>query len=146
MSLFFGLTLKEPEDPLSRLDNDDIVPEALNNVSPALAQIILKGGAVRSDERFQSAEDMLSAMESCGTAPEPVNISECTVSEPFAPAPAKTYRKSKRKPLLACGIFLGAAAAIAAAVKCPKRCCLRKTGCPFPKARQGMKGRLYNCR
>ena len=116
MSLFFGLTLKEPEDPLSRLDNDDIVPETLNNVSPALAQIILKGGAVRSDERFQSAEDMLSAMESCGTAPEPVNISECTVSEPFAPAPAKTYRKSKRKPLLACGIFLGAAAAIAAAV------------------------------
>lgn len=71
---------------------------------------------MRSDERFQSAEDMLSAMESCGTAPEPVNISECTVSEPFAPAPAKTYRKSKRKPLLACGIFFGAAAAIVAAV------------------------------
>lgn len=114
MSLFFGLTLKEPEDPLSRLDNDDIVPKLLKNVSAPLAQIILKGGAVRADERFRSAEDMLSSLEMCGISPEPVSISECAVSEPFAPAPKCKKRNGKR--LLIYIIFLAAAAAIAAAV------------------------------
>lgn len=116
MSLFFGLTLKEPEDPLSRLDNDNIVPNELKNISPSLAQVILKGGAVRSENRFQSADDMLAALDACEITPEEIDISKCTVSRPFAPAPAQKYRKKKRKGLLACGIFSGAAAAIAAAV------------------------------
>lgn len=112
MSLFFGLTLKQPEDPLSRLDNDDVISDNIESISPALAQIILKGGAIHADDRFRSADDMLAALEACGIAPEPVNISECTLSEPFTHATAR--KKRKRKTAAACGILLGAAAAVAA--------------------------------
>lgn len=66
MSLYFGLTLETPEDPLTRLDTDNIFPNKLKKVPYPLCGIIAKAAAVKPENRYGSAEDMLSEIRSYG--------------------------------------------------------------------------------
>lgn len=106
MSLFFGLTGEEPEDSLSRLDDDSFIHEKLKPIPPMLSAAIIKGGEVKAENRFKSAEEMLSAIRACGITPEPINPDLCRPKDSEQKISGKRARVKKTV------IFAGAAAAL----------------------------------
>ncbi len=106
MSLFFGLTGEEPEDSLSRLDDDSFIHEKLKSVPQELSAAIIKGGEVKAENRFRSADEMLTAVKACGIAPQPIDPELCRPND--SEQKISTGKKGGKKPL----VFVGAAAAL----------------------------------
>lgn len=75
-SLFFALLELIPEDPLSRLEDDSAFSEDIKLISAPLAAIIKKAAAVKAENRYGSADEMLSDIKSCGIAAEAINSAD----------------------------------------------------------------------
>lgn len=99
-SLYFGLTAKTPEDPLARMESDNLFSEALSGITPSLNVIIKKAASVKVENRYTYACDMLSDIRSCGITAEriPVDIEKITEVQQNRP-PCK--KRGKRKNLFA---------------------------------------------
>lgn len=108
MSLFFGLTGNEPEDSLSRLDDDSFIHEKLEAVPAKLSTVVIKGGEVKAENRFRSADEMLTAIKACGITPQSIDPELCRMKDSEEQIPKK--KRAVKRPL----IFASAAAAIAA--------------------------------
>ncbi len=90
-----------PPESLERLDHDELVPisQCGIEIPEYLDKAILKGLAVQPEDRFQSAEEFLDAIES-------QQVVEVPVSGGNAPSPA--LEKKKLKPALIAGIAAAA--------------------------------------
>ena len=69
-SLFYALTLIVPNDPISRLDDDRAFERGLKALSPRLSEVVGRACAVRAENRYVCAEDMLEAVKACGIPEE----------------------------------------------------------------------------
>lgn len=108
-SLYYALTLVTPEDPLTRLDSDEYFAKELGNVPEQLSEILIKACSVRAENRYQSAGEMLKAVDSCKIAKE--GFPEDIVREAQNPqAEVKKRRRVRRR------FLFGGVAAVAAAV------------------------------
>lgn len=60
-----AITGKNPASSIERLSSDDLVPPSTlsANVTPAIEQVILKGMAVRKENRYQSVREFRDALE-----------------------------------------------------------------------------------
>lgn len=74
MVLYYGLTLKTPEDPMSRLDNDREFQSGLAELKGGLGAIIGRMAAVRINQRYQSSEELIEALAAEDIEPERLNI------------------------------------------------------------------------
>ena len=101
---YAALTGFLPPEALERLDHDELVPVSQCGVDipEYLDKAILKGLAVQPEDRFQSAEEFLEAIESR----QVVEVPQAGAAQPAAPA------KKKLNPVL----IGGAAAAVIAVV------------------------------
>ncbi len=101
---YAALTGFLPPEALERLDHDELVPVSQCGVDipEYLDKAILKGLAVQPEDRFQSAEEFLNAIES----QQVVEVPRAGAAQPAAPA------KKKLNPVL----IGGAAAAVIAVV------------------------------
>ncbi|MBM6682241.1 hypothetical protein H6B31_16670, partial [Pseudoflavonifractor capillosus] len=102
---YAALTGFLPPEALERLDHDELVPVSQCGVDipEYLDKAILKGLAVQPEDRFQSAEEFLNAIES----QQVVELPQAGAAQPAAPT------KKKLSPVLIGGV---AAAVIAVAV------------------------------
>ena len=101
---YAALTGFLPPEALERLDRDELVPvsQCGIDIPEYLDKAILKGLAVQPEDRFQSAEEFLNAIES----QQVVEVPQAGAAQPAAPA------KKKLNPVL----IGGAAAAVIAVV------------------------------
>ena len=72
--LYYGLTLKDPEDPMSRLDDDREFRSGLAGLKDSLGAVIGKMASVMIDRRYQSSEELLEALEAVDIKPEGFDI------------------------------------------------------------------------
>lgn len=72
-SMFYALLDLAPEDPLSRLENDDAFSKSLNSVSVPLGRIIQKAASVKAENRYQSADEMIHDIKSCNIEPQNID-------------------------------------------------------------------------
>ncbi len=96
MSLFFALTGEEPEDPLTRLDDDSRFSELLGLFPKSFADIIRKGGEIKVDNRFKNAGEMLAEISDCGIEPQPIEARLC---RPDSTEEKCTAARRSRKPI-----------------------------------------------
>lgn len=74
-SLYYCLTGKIPEDPMSRMENDETFAANLMSVDEGLRDIIRKATALRIEDRYGSANEMLNDLKnSSAAAAVPVNV------------------------------------------------------------------------
>lgn len=111
MSLCFAVTGEEPDDPLTRLDDDSRLTELLGQFPPAFTEIIRRGGEIKVENRFKTAEEMLSAIKKCGISAQPIDGQLC---RPKPTEHRTIVVKRSRKPIAvaaAAVTLVGAAAA-----------------------------------
>ncbi|MGN1339531.1 MAG: leucine-rich repeat domain-containing protein [Oscillospiraceae bacterium] len=108
-SLYYALTLVTPDDPLTRLDSDEYFTKAIIGVPEPLSEILLKACAVRSENRYQSAGEMLAAVNGC-------NIKKESFSEERVRAAASSEKPAVRRRPVRKRFIAGGAAVVAAAV------------------------------
>ncbi len=65
-SLFYGLTVKTPDDPMSRLQDDSRFVSEIQCVPLPLREILIKAVSVVSEQRYQSGEQLISVLRACG--------------------------------------------------------------------------------
>ena len=111
-SIFYGLTETIPENPMFRMDDDTTFCSLIKKLPESLGEILKKACEVKKENRFGSAYEMLTALESCGIEEEPLTL---TLDDPAKEIAADVKHKPKRR-----GKWIAAAAvtAIAAAVLC----------------------------
>lgn len=111
-SIFYGLTETIPENPMFRMDDDTTFCSLIKKLPEPLGEILKKACEVKKENRFDSAYEMLTALESCGIEEEPLTL---TLDDPAKEIAADVKHKPKRR-----GKWIAAAAvtAIAAAVLC----------------------------
>lgn len=109
-SLLFSTTLRIPEDPMTRLESDSSFSADLSSLPKSFSAIIKKASALKIEDRYSSAEEMLGDIKNCGIAPEPVPIDEKILEGTAYPQPTVRRRRRKRK--------AGIIAAVSAAVLC----------------------------
>ena len=74
MVLYYALTLKRPEDPMSRLDDDREFRSGLAELGCGLGAVIDKMSSVRISQRYQSSEELLEALKAADIKPEGFDI------------------------------------------------------------------------
>lgn len=116
LSIYYALTLKIPEDPMTRLDNDDVFLKGLEELSPELRRIIKKSAEVKKNDRYSCAEDMLGELEKCGIKEE--GFGEIKVKTPDKTKPS--FRRRHKKKIAVIAASLAAVAAILFAVPSAK--------------------------
>lgn len=122
-SVYFALTGKAPENPIMRLENDSIFSEKLKAVKDELSGIIKKSAAVKKEDRYSSAEEMLNDTEGCGIDEKPLNVD---TDNPSYEAVSK-LRKRRKKNKLARRIAIIFSAAASAAAICISVFCINNT-------------------
>lgn len=70
MVLYYGLTLKVPEDPMARLDDDRIFQEELSRMNPRLAAVLEKLCQVKVQERYACVQELSKALDKLKIVPE----------------------------------------------------------------------------
>lgn len=65
-SLYYALTMNTPEDPITRLDDDSVFEEDTAGLSDGITKILSHCCEIRKKDRYQSAEELLSALSDCG--------------------------------------------------------------------------------
>lgn len=113
MSLFFAVTGEEPEDPLTRLDDDSRFSELLGQFPERFAEIIQGGGQIKVENRFKSAEEMLAKISSCGISPMPIDSEFCRPKSTEQDTAPTVNRSRKPIAVAATVTIVGAAAATA---------------------------------
>lgn len=93
MCLYFGLIGQEPDNPIDRLDTDSAFKKGLKKVSSELGAVIEKAAAIRENDRYETADEMLSAIKRTGIKPIPIDIAETI--PPKVHVPKKTSRWKK---------------------------------------------------
>lgn len=75
-SLYYALTKKVPNDPISRVDDDSAFVEGLTALPQTLADILRKTSAIKADDRYALAEDLLCDFIKCDIYEEtiPLNL------------------------------------------------------------------------
>ncbi|MCH5199568.1 MAG: serine/threonine protein kinase [Oscillospiraceae bacterium] len=68
--LYYGLTLKTPEDPMSRLDDDREFQSGLAELSGGLGAVINKMSSVRISQRYRSSEELTEDLKALDIAAE----------------------------------------------------------------------------
>ncbi|MGN0598980.1 MAG: protein kinase [Oscillospiraceae bacterium] len=74
MSIFYGLTGKSPENPIIRLEDDSMFIEETDKLSEDMKKILRKSCAVKKEDRYEKAEDMLENINSSSISPEEIEI------------------------------------------------------------------------
>lgn len=110
LSVYCGLTLSIPDDPMTRMDDDSTFTENLSDIPPQLAAVIKKAAELRYENRYKSADEMLAELNSCGIAEERINVKEMTA---LSENVKKPYKKRKRRKLITAVIVAAAAVIIA---------------------------------
>ena len=90
-----------PPESLERLDEDTLVPisQCGIDIPEYLDKAILKGLAVQPEDRFQSAEEFLNAIESQQVVEVPVSGGAAAASTPYYSQPRQNVkRRGGRKP------------------------------------------------
>lgn len=106
-SLYYALTLVTPDDPLTRLDSDEYFTKELHKLPKQLAEVLEKACSVRAENRYQTAGEMLAAVDNCGIKAEPFPEDNLRITSDPRPAKPRPVRRR---------FVVGGAAAIAAAV------------------------------
>lgn len=89
-TIYYALTGDIPADPMSRFDNDDTFSENNFGIEEDLWNIITKATRLNAEERYQSAEEMLEALDKLAYAPRPVTFPDDELFRPIF----KSYEKS----------------------------------------------------
>lgn len=92
-SLYYALTGNTPEDPMSRLDDDSVFEEDISKLSEGFAKILSRCCEIRNKDRFQTAEELLSALSDCGISPRGFEESRLRHREIYLPKTGLTYLK-----------------------------------------------------
>lgn len=58
-TLYYCLTGKIPEDPMSRVESDNAFEEGLSSIDGSLREIIRKAASLKIEDRYKSAEELL---------------------------------------------------------------------------------------
>lgn len=72
--LYYALTLKNPREPITRLDNDMEFQDGLSLVDPRLSAAINKMAAVRISERYSCCSELLADLESVQIKPQEFKV------------------------------------------------------------------------
>lgn len=98
-SLYFALTQAAPENPMLRSENDRAFLENLESTPPALREIICKASAIKPNDRYAKAEEMLSDLERCGIGEEEFDTRLLSDAEPIGAKtlPPRSAPKWKKK-------------------------------------------------
>ncbi|MBQ8696735.1 MAG: hypothetical protein IJ519_03350, partial [Clostridia bacterium] len=110
-TMYACITGVTPDDATQRVFNDEVKrPSEMGVViGPAVENAIMKGMAVKQEDRFQSVEELISALT--GSAPAPAR----TPVQPKASAPASQKKKGGKGILIALiAILLAAAVGVGA--------------------------------
>ncbi|MBP0956319.1 MAG: protein kinase [Oscillospiraceae bacterium] len=105
MSLYYSITGKSPDNPIIRLDDDSAFIKETDKLSDGIKNILRKACAVRKEDRYSQADEMLEDIKSCSINSEEI---ELTVEAVLQTNVKKDSRK--RKGLIA--VITAAAAAI----------------------------------
>ena len=66
LSLYYGMTLNIPYDPMTRLDDDAPFCRELEAIPDKLREIIHKAANVRKEDRYSTAKELFDDVEKCG--------------------------------------------------------------------------------
>ena len=66
LSVYYGMTLNIPYDPMTRLDDDASFCRELEIIPENLREIIRKSANVRKEDRYSTAKELLDDVEKCG--------------------------------------------------------------------------------
>ncbi len=92
LSLYYGMTLNIPYDPMTRLDDDTPFRRALEAIPENLREIISKSANVRKEDRYTAVKELIDDVEKCGIEEKDFKI---TCKESNAKPPFFTRYKRK---------------------------------------------------
>ena len=92
-SLYYALTGNTPEDPMTRLDDDSIFDEDTTKLSVGIAEILSSCCEIRGKDRYQTAEELLSALSACGISASGFDELRLRHREMYLPVTELTYLK-----------------------------------------------------
>ncbi|MGN1136542.1 MAG: serine/threonine-protein kinase [Oscillospiraceae bacterium] len=78
-SLYFGLTGEIPDDPMSRFDDDSAFQANSHSIDSELWDIIKKAVEVKASNRYQTAEELKTALSALSIRPENIVIPKSAV-------------------------------------------------------------------
>mgnify|MGYP001024677643 FL=1 len=113
-SLYFALTGETPDDPLTRLEDDSLFKKGLTGVTCRLAEVLVKACALKSEERYQDAGEMLNAVKSCGISSE--RIPEEIIASVISGNDSRLKRPGRRRTVItaaAAAVTIAAGSAVA---------------------------------
>lgn len=93
MSIFYGLTGITPENPIIRLEDDSVFIRGTERLSVNMRNILRKACAVRKEDRYCKAEDMLECIKGCSIAAE--ELCADTLTPPEVHAVKKAVKRKK---------------------------------------------------
>lgn len=82
-TIYYSLTGDIPADPMSRFENDDTFTENAFGIDEGLWSVITKATRLNAEERYQSAEEMLAALDELSIAPKPVAFPDDELFRPI---------------------------------------------------------------
>lgn len=107
MSLYYSITGKSPDNPIIRIEDDSAFLKETDKLSEDMKKILRKACAVRKEDRYSQADEMLEDIKSCPITPEDIELTIET-------APQTNVKKvRKKKGLIA--VIAAAAAAVSSA-------------------------------
>ncbi|MGN1100925.1 MAG: leucine-rich repeat domain-containing protein [Huintestinicola sp.] len=108
MSLYYGITGKSPDNPIIRLEDDSAFIKETDKLSEDIKNILRKACAVRKEDRYSQADEMLEDIKICSITPEEIELTIET-------APQTNVKKARKKKGLIAVIAVAAAAVSSAA-------------------------------
>lgn len=105
MSLYYSITGKSPDNPIIRLDDDSALIKETDKLSEDIKNILRKACAVRKEDRYSQADEMLEDIKSCSITPQEIELTIET-------APQTNVKKDSRKRKGLIAVITAAAAAI----------------------------------
>lgn len=82
-TIYYSLTGDIPADPMARFENDDTFTENAFGIDEGLWRVITKATKLNAEERYQSAEEMLAALDELSIAPKPVTFPDDELFRPI---------------------------------------------------------------
>ena len=112
-TIYYALTGDLPEDPMTRMDDDEGFSSNLHNISPALWEMIKKATMLKISDRYQDIYEFLDALDNSGIAPKHLvktdnrarssfsrrKIEQAEAEASFAPAMEETVALKEEAPV-----------------------------------------------
>ncbi len=92
-SLYYALTGNTPEDPITRLDDDSVFEEDTAGLSDGITKILSHCCEIRGKDRYQSAEELLSALSDCDISAYGFDEKKLRHREMYLPKTELSYLK-----------------------------------------------------